>query len=43
MVSIVTMAEAFQALDAMTGQTLRFETVEKIAAQLGVARPDLIM
>src|SRR5437588_12682147 len=30
--------EAFQALDVITGQTLRFETVEKVAAQVGVAR-----
>ena len=33
------MAEAFQPLDVITGQTLRFETVEKIAAQVSVARP----
>jgi len=30
------MAETFEALDVITGEALRFESVEEVAAQVGV-------
>ena len=36
-------AEPFETLDVVTGQALRFEAVEEIAAQVGVVRSVLTM